>query len=381
MSAHDGDKARRTKALPLPPVRTAGTRWIQQLTECLAPAQRPSEIFASPNAIFGELRSLRLRGFGSQRTKDGPPVLIVPPLTLHDAGLADLMRGHSVVEALRLSGAGPITLVEWKSADMSLRDCGIDAYVSDLNVAIDDLGGTVDVVGLCQGGWLALIHAARFPGKIRRLALAGSPIDTAAAPSPMTQAADRADAMDSCGDGPLSGRDLFAPLGAGYGAEQAAIFALQRNPASFTDVDMRAISTYERWSQRSLDLSVRYAQDVATHLFADNSLANGRLTVLGRQLSLKNVSVPIFTLCGEMDAAVPKAQTLAALALVGTPRSRMRSLSAPCGHFALFTGARTLRREWRTIGAWLTAQAPLGPRRAARAEVAAPALTPSGAAR
>jgi pimeloyl-ACP methyl ester carboxylesterase len=41
---------------------------------------------------------------------------------------------------------------------------------------VDDIGPPVDLIGLCQGGWLSLVYAARFPGKVRRLVLAGAPI-------------------------------------------------------------------------------------------------------------------------------------------------------------------------------------------------------------
>jgi pimeloyl-ACP methyl ester carboxylesterase len=51
----------------------------------------------------------------------------------------------------------------------------IDSYLSDLNVAVDDIGPPVDLIGLCQGGWLSLVYAARFAGKVRRLVLAGAP--------------------------------------------------------------------------------------------------------------------------------------------------------------------------------------------------------------
>jgi len=47
-----------------------------------------------------------------------------------------------------------------------MRFFSIDTYVADLNVAVDELGGTVNLVGLCQGGWLSLIYAARFPAKV-----------------------------------------------------------------------------------------------------------------------------------------------------------------------------------------------------------------------
>ena len=69
-----------------------------------------------------------------------------------------------------------------------MRGYGIDAYLGDLNVAIDDLGGRASLVGLCQGGWLAAAYAARFPGKVARLVLAGAPIDPGAAKSRITQA-------------------------------------------------------------------------------------------------------------------------------------------------------------------------------------------------
>ena len=57
-----------------------------------------------------------------------------------------------------------------------------------MNVAIDDLGGSASLVGLCQGGWLAAAYAARFPGKVAKLVLASAPIDPSAAESRITRA-------------------------------------------------------------------------------------------------------------------------------------------------------------------------------------------------
>jgi pimeloyl-ACP methyl ester carboxylesterase len=56
-----------------------------------------------------------------------------------------------------------------------------------LNVAVDELGGRAALVGLCQGGWLASIYAARFPQKVAALVVAGAPIDLAAAPSQIVE--------------------------------------------------------------------------------------------------------------------------------------------------------------------------------------------------
>jgi len=58
-----------------------------------------------------------------------------------------------------------------------MKDLEIDNYLAEMVVAIDDLGGRVNLVGLCQGGWLSAMVAARFPNKVNFLVLAGAPID------------------------------------------------------------------------------------------------------------------------------------------------------------------------------------------------------------
>ena len=75
--------------------------------------------------------------------------------------VADFAPGHSLAQTLAEADAGSIALTFWKSATAEMRDYGIDAYLGDLNVAIDDLGGRASLVGLCQGGWLAAAYAAR----------------------------------------------------------------------------------------------------------------------------------------------------------------------------------------------------------------------------
>jgi pimeloyl-ACP methyl ester carboxylesterase len=54
-----------------------------------------------------------------------------------------------------------------------MRYLGIDDYLAHLNIMVDEIGIPVDLIGLCQGGWMVLVYAARFPGKVRKLVLAG----------------------------------------------------------------------------------------------------------------------------------------------------------------------------------------------------------------
>ena len=102
--------------------------------------------------------------------------------------VTDLAPGHSLVAALRAAGLRRLFVADWRSATPEMRFRAIDDYLADLNVLVDELGGYVDLIGLCQGGWLALLYAARFPGKVRKLVIAGAPVDIAAAPSPSVHA-------------------------------------------------------------------------------------------------------------------------------------------------------------------------------------------------
>ena len=70
-----------------------------------------------------------------------------------------------------------------------MKDLEIDNYLAELVVAIDDLGGRVNLVGLCQGGWMSAMIAARFPDKVNALGLAGSPIDVGAGNGPIKRIA------------------------------------------------------------------------------------------------------------------------------------------------------------------------------------------------
>src|SRR5262245_20245710 len=132
-----------------------------------------------PNKVTLQLASMQLRDFS--RSGSGQPTLVCAPYALHRAHIADFAPGHSIVEALRDVGVSRVFLTDWRSATPEMRYFTIDNYLADLNVAIDEIGPPVDLVGLCQGGWLSLVYAARFPHKVRRLVLVGAPVDISAA--------------------------------------------------------------------------------------------------------------------------------------------------------------------------------------------------------
>jgi poly(3-hydroxyalkanoate) synthetase len=89
--------------------------------------------------------------------------------------VADDRKAQSLVETLLSNGLSHVLLTDWKSATEDMKDLEIDNYLAEIVVAIDDLDGRVNLVGLCQGGWVAAMIASRFPNRVNSLVLAGAP--------------------------------------------------------------------------------------------------------------------------------------------------------------------------------------------------------------
>jgi poly(3-hydroxyalkanoate) synthetase len=312
--------------------------------------------WTTPNVIALQLASMRLRDFSRART--GQPLLVCAPFSLHEALIADFAPGHSLVEALQQGGMDRIYLTDWCSATAEMRYLSIDSYLADLNVAIDEIGAPVDLVGLCQGGWLSLLYAARFPHKVRRLVLAGAPIDVSV-PSELSQmvAGVPRQAFDELvhrGEGIVSGKHTLRFWSLPLTLHDVGT-ALQRDVGDGSEQGAALLERFQRWDRKVLDLPGSFYLEATNLIFRENRIAEGRFVALGRTVDLAEVTVPAFLLAAEQDNIVPLEQAFATARLLGTPPQWLEQASEPCGHLALFMGRESLSRSWPRIVRWLRA--------------------------
>jgi pimeloyl-ACP methyl ester carboxylesterase len=291
-----------------------------------------------------ELPSMRLREF-SRGNSAQQPVVVCAPYALHGALIADFAPGHSLVEALQKDGVNRIYVPDWRSATPDMRYLSIDNYLADLNVAIDEIGAPVDLVGLCQGGWLSLVYAARFPGKVRRLVLAGAPVDisTPSELSKMVAALPQQafEQMVQQGDGLVSGEHMLKLWNLPFNQHDVEA-VLQRNLGDGSDEARRLLDRFERWDRATLDLPGTYYLEVTDQVFRQNLIARGRFVALGRRIDLAEVRVPVFLLAGADDIVVPRDQAFATARLFGTRPAWLERACEPCGHLSLFMGRKRL---------------------------------------
>ena len=314
----------------------------------------PEPGWTTRNRVALTLPTMRLRDFSSG--SDGVPALICAPYALHGATIADFARGHSIVEALQTAGLSRIAITDWLSAEPHMREFSMDTYLADLNVAVDEMGPPVDLIGLCQGGWMALVYAARFPQKVRRLVLIGAPVDVRAAPSPLMQSVDELplsafENLVRLGEGRVLGRYALKLWGSGAAISDAAQVLQLSSGSSEKDALAQRLAAWHAWT---LDLPGVYYLQVVRQVFKENQIAEGRFVALGRAIDLRQVHVPMYLLAGREDQIVAPEQLFAAARVTATPAGLIEKETASCGHLGLFLGAETIAGPWRRIAQWLS---------------------------
>jgi len=323
--------------------------------------------WATAHTIALELKTVRLRDFSSEA--EGSPTLLCAPLALRGATIADLAPGHSLVALLQRAGLRRLFVADWRTASPDMRFLGIDEYLADLNVLVDEIGSPVDLIGLCQGGWMALLYAARFLAKVRNLVLAGAPVDVTAAPSALSRLADASPLavfreLVRLGDGVLPGRKVQKFWGTESIAAEDARQLLQTEEPIGSAAFNRLEVLFRDWYAWTVDLPGTFFVEVVEKLYKSNELATGSFVALGRRIDLAAVTAPIFLLAARDDELVAPPQLFAAEHLVGTPAQNVRKATAACRHVGLFMGKVVLEDIWPSIVRWLEETPSIAPQRA-----------------
>jgi polyhydroxyalkanoate depolymerase len=318
--------------------------------------ERPDPEWATPNKVATELHTLRLRRFSDHETDTA--TLVLAPYAGHTSTIADFAPGQSLVETLMKNGLRRVFVTDWKSATTEMRDYDIDNYLADLNVCVDDIGGFVHLIGLCQGGWLASMYASRFPGKVKSLTVAGSPIDTDAGEGEIKDYARKLpvsffEELVALGGGVLQGRLMLRGFKNMHPEQQYVTKYADLYQHIGEPEYLARFEQFERWYEKTLDLPGRWYLQAITQLFKENRFFKGEFIGLGHTLELSAVKCPAYLLAGEQDDITPPAQVFNAEQRLGSgPKLIVKDLASG-GHIGLFMGRTALDNNWTKIAAWI----------------------------
>jgi poly(3-hydroxyalkanoate) synthetase len=348
-----GDLAETVVRQPSPGAWLATTPW-EWTAEMFR--RRPPR-WASTNEIVKDTPIAALRDFSDGSRDDVVPTLVLPPQAGHSSSIVDFSERQSQIATIRSCGLSRAYSMDWHAATTATSTATIEDYVEVISAAIAEIGEPVNLIGDCQGGWLAAIYTALRPADVHTLTLAGAPIDFhagGAAIAVHTELATEAfglapyQALVAANGGTMPGA---AVLGGFIAIKPEAEVAKQLqllNHLENTEYVAR-YREFEDWFKYTQDISGTFYLWLVEHLFRRNELITGELTVGGERVDLGRVSCPLYLLAGATDHITPPAQVFAAAEYVGTPGEEISFETSSGGHLGLFMGRDALRTHWPAL--------------------------------
>jgi poly(3-hydroxyalkanoate) synthetase len=326
-------------------------RWVELTT------QRAQPSWTTPHQIVFEAPVARLRDFSVSSNDGLMPTLVLPPQAGHDSSIVDYSSEQSQMGAILAAGLERAYSLDWIGATPDTAHATIDDYLDAIDRAIEHCGGRVNLIGDCQGGWLAAIYAALHPGRVNTLTLAGAPIDFHAGEPVIGEVlrylAPRGDlrfyeqlvALDGGvlkGEHMLSGFLLIQPA-----SEVTRQIGLLLHLDD--DAQVARYREFEDWFKHTQDIPGDFYLWIVRHLFRDNALVNGSLRVRGRRVDLGELRMPLNLLAGAADHITPPDQVFAVADYAATPDDRVLRHISTGGHLGLFMGHEALAEHWPLI--------------------------------
>jgi poly(3-hydroxybutyrate) depolymerase len=345
--ANWGARALERRATP-PELMVDWVRWWASATE-----RRPPR-WSSANDVVLEAPVARLRDFSAGSRSRLLPTLVLPPQAGHDSCIVDYSPAQSQIRTIRAAGLERAYALDWIGAIASTKDATIDDYLDVIERAIDHIGDPVNLIGDCQGGWLATIYAARRAEHVNTLTIAGAPVDFHAG-EPVIHAALRSLApggnlafyrgLVAAGGGVLRGEHMLAGFVAikpdNEIARQLQLLAKLDDPAH-----VERYREFEDWFKHTQAIPGAFYLWIVEHLFRDNELVAGKLEVGGEHVELGRIECPLNLLAGAADHITPPDQVFALADYASTRPEDTERRVASGGHLGLFMGHQALREHW-----------------------------------
>ena len=297
-----------------------------------------------------------LRDF-SAGDDDVVPTLVFPPLAGHASCIID-KKGQSQVQLCLTMGLTKLYTFDWLSATTATKDTTEADRLDFITRAVDLIagpGGTVNIVGNCQGGWEAALWTALHPERVNTLMVAGAPIDTSAGNGPahklmpiLTPYGNMAlfKAMVKVFGGIVPGiNNVMGSIAADPVTHVAEHLKLFWHVQDREYLDQ--FSEFYDWYLYPVDLPGQLYLWAVEHLFVRNEMFKGELEVAGQTVSLRSITCPVFLLGGEEDDITPWQQVHNMRDAVGS--SVVRWYLAPGGHIGLFIGRQSQAEYWTPI--------------------------------
>ena len=324
--------------------------------QALATLELPPAGSSARDAVFHEDRVVLYRYRPLAPSAGLPPVVIFYAL-VNRPYMMDLQPERSLIRGLLARGLD-VYLVDWGYPEAADRFLELDDYVNRyLGACIDHIRDTqgipaVNLLGVCQGGTLALCHAALHPERVRNLVTMVTPVDFHTPENLLSKwirGVDVGRMVEVLGNvpGELLNATFLSLMPLRLTSQKyAAIADMADDPAALAN-----FLRMEQWIFDSPDQAGAAFAQFIRWFFQENRLVLGGLSIGGRRVDLAQVDCPVLNIHASQDHLVPPSASLPLGGLVGS--GDYTSFEFDGGHIGIYVSARAQELLPRTIAEWL----------------------------
>ena len=306
--------------------------------------------------VWRDGKTVLYRFVGPKAPTARTPILVSYAL-VNRPYMIDLQDNRSLVKGL-LERGEDVYVLDWGYPDRSDRYLDLEDYVQRfIGGAIDHLreshgASSINLLGICQGGVLALCYSALNPGKVRNLITMVTPVDFQ---TPDNMLSNWTRSMDV---------DLFVDTMGNVPADLMNWSYLMLKPfrlnlqkyVGMVDIldDAKAMEDFlrmEKWIFDSPDQAGEAFRQFIKQFYQGNGFVNGDVKIGGEEVDLGFVDMPVLNIYAEQDHLVPPMASKAMEALIGS--EDYTELSFRGGHIGIYVSSRAQKEVPDTIHDWL----------------------------
>jgi poly[(R)-3-hydroxyalkanoate] polymerase subunit PhaC len=319
----------------------------------LARLQQPTLATAAREPVHRDGKATLYRYASLAQPAGLPPLLIVFALVNRPTVL-DLQPDRSIIRGFLAAGLD-VYLLDWGTPDRGDRHLRLEDYVNGiLHRAVEWIGreqGPVNLLGVCQGGTLAIAYASLEPARVANLVAMVTPVDFHTPENLLAKWARGVDVdrlVDSYGNVPGELLNFtFLSL-------MPFRLTLQKYLALVDGAeDPRQLENFlrmEQWIFDSPDQAGEAFREFIRWFFQENRLARGTLEIGGRHVDPAQLTMPVLNVYARADHLVPPSASRPLARLVRS--RRYEELAFDGGHIGIYVSSRA-RTLPATIAAWL----------------------------
>ena len=295
------------------------------------------------------------------------PILIVYAL-VNRYYILDLQPDKSVIKKLLEEGFD-VYVIDWGYPSGADRYLTLDDYVNGyINSAVDKIRersglDKITLLGVCQGGTFSVMYAAMHPEKVKNLVTLVTPVNFDTDKGLLHLWAKSLDVdkiVDFYGIVPgdyLNSGFLFTdPFRLMIDKYVGLFERIECKPGDKegelqNEETVKNFLRMEKWIFDSPDQAGETFRQFMKDCYQKNLLIKNEMTLDGKRINLKNITMPLLNVMAETDHLVPNAASIPLNDAVSSEDKQM--LVFPTGHIGIFVGSKSQKEVCPKIAAWL----------------------------